>query len=296
MNTFDVEVAVAAGDMLGESCAWSATARRLYWVDGSNALVHSLDPATGNHKTMAIAGVTALGMIAVTCHAAELAVATDAGVGMLDLVSGAVTIRANPEAGRSGIGWNDGKIDSDGCLWVGTCDVTEREPRGSVWMFEDWDRPRLVETGAPVWNGPAFSPDNRTLYLSDSVGRRILAYDKARHAPWLTNARVFASLTEAEGLPDGLTTDADGGVWCAHWDGARVTRFSPEGVRLIAIPMPAQRITSVAFGGTDLATLYVTSARYDLSGDAPGAGHLFAVQPGVAGVAATATCFMGSNL
>lgn len=217
------------------------------------------------------------------------------GVGTLNMTTGAVYVRANPEAGRVGICWNDGKVDPAGRLWVGTYNVDETAPRGSLWMFADWDTPVLVESGIPVWNGPAFSPDGCTMYASDSIGRRILAYSVHMSAPYLTDARIFAEFCSEEGLPDGLTVDTEGCVWCAHWDGARVTRFSPGGERLAVIHCPAPRITSVAFGTVAHDILFITSARYGMSYDdlasCPAAGDVFSVRPGVRGSEPTPLSF-----
>jgi sugar lactone lactonase YvrE len=139
-----------------------------------------------------------------------------------------------------------------------------------------------------VVNGPAFSPDGGVIYVSDSMGRRILAFDVDRGA--LRRRRTFATMSKDEGFPDGLTVDAEGCLWCAHWEGSRVTRFAPTGERLSVIRIPAPLVTSVAFGGSALDTLFVTTARLGLNpGDiarAPQSGSLFAVKPGITGLAA----------
>ena len=159
----------------------------------------------------------------------------------------------------------------------------------SLGLLENNCRPRLIETGMAVVNGPAFTPDGRTMYVCDSAAGRIMAYDiegSAAHS-----RRIFAEMTVAEGLPDGVTVDSEACLWCAHWDGGRVTRFSPAGKRLLTVPIPAPRVTSVAFGGPGLATLFVTTARQGLSADAleqfPASGGLFAIETGICGIAAT---------
>jgi len=180
-------------------------------------------------------------------------------------------------------------VDSSGRLWVGTFDLNETEPRGCLWLLGDGATPQLMESGLAVVNGPAFAPDGSTVYVSDSVGRRILAYELA--ASRLRTRRVLVHFADGEGLPDGLTVDAEGCIWCAHWDGARVTRFSPNGERILTVAIPAPRVTSVAFGGASLDTLFVTTARYGLTEAVlaayPDSGALFEIQTRVRGVAAT---------
>jgi xylono-1,5-lactonase len=211
------------------------------------------------------------------------------GVVLIDLISGLQTPVASPEHGRGGITYNDAKVDPEGRLWQGTCDGDGVEPRGCLWVLENGRRPRLAETGMAVVNGPAFSPDGRMIYVSDSIGRRIIAFNMAGGK--LSHRRTFATMTTDEGLPDGLTVDADGCLWCAHWGGNRVTRFAPSGERLTAVEIPASHVTSVAFGGTGLDTLFITTARYGLSAEQvtrePYSGALFSLRPGVKGLPAT---------
>ena len=278
-------------DILGESASWCARSKRLYWIDGVSTVVRWHEPNTATFGQVAAVGVSAIGMIAPSARDGYLACAVNLGLGMLDLASGQVTIACNPEGARGGIGWNDGKVDPIGRLWVGTHDIAETAPRGALWMLDGWDRVQLIETGVALWNGPAFSPTGDILYVSDSIGRTILAYDVQSSAPWLANARVFVTLTDGDGLPDGLTVDAEGNVWCAHWAGAKVSQYAPSSERLRTIALPATNVTSVAFGDDDLGTLYVTTARYGL--DQPGAsdGALYAVRPGVTGIAATPLAF-----
>ncbi|MEX2202347.1 MAG: SMP-30/gluconolactonase/LRE family protein, partial [Dongiaceae bacterium] len=127
------------------------------------------------------------------------------------------------------------------------------------------------------------------LYFSDTAGRRLLAYDLDPETGALGTARPFATIGEDAGLPDGLTVDAEGFVWCAHYGGGRVTRFAPDGQIDGTIPLPVPFVTSCCFGGGSLETLYITTARSGMDAAAlaatPLSGALFAVEPGVAGIA-----------
>lgn len=283
----EAEVAVATRDILGESACWSRQGGELLWIDGAAPSIQGWHPRTRAHRILATT-TGYLGMIAPTEDADTLVVADRHGVSLLSLDSGERSVLAVPEHGREGIQYNDGKIDPLGRLWVGTCDSSEREPRGCLWLLAPGQPPRLADSGFAVVNGPAFSSTGDVLYLSDSLGRRILAYSVSGET--LKDRRVFATLTAEEGVPDGLTVDAEGCVWCAHWDGGQVCRYSPRGERLLRIALPVPRVTSVAFGDEDLGTLYITTARYGLNESdlerAPLAGQLFRVRPGAVGVPA----------
>lgn len=280
---------IGAADELGESVIWHAARRCVFWIDGLRPAIHQFEPETGILNTRRLEIQLPLGMIASTDHQSTLVLAQPAGVFLLSLDTGAMTPYAHPEAGREGVSYNDGKVDGQGRLWIGTFDLGETEPRGALWLISPDGTPTLADAGFPVVNGPAFSPAGDKMYVSDSVNKRILAYEVRTQAPWLGPRRVLARMTREEGLPDGLTVDSEGCVWCAHWDGGRVTRFSPQGDRLMVVSLPVRRVTSVAFGGALLDTLYITTARYGLEAEelarTPGAGDLYAVKPGVTGVA-----------
>ena len=129
---------------------------------------------------------------------------------------------------------------------------------------------------------PQWSPDDKTMYYTDSHLRVIYAYDFDLPAGEITNRRKFVQVPVTEGFPDGLTVDSEGFVWSAQWDGWRITRYDPDGKAERVIPLPVQRPTSCAFGGPNLAHLYITSARTGLSEidrkEQPFAGDLFRIQ------------------
>jgi sugar lactone lactonase YvrE len=166
-------------------------------------------------------------------------------------------------------------------------DDGERDASG--WLYRlDPDRAwRRMDGPYVCTNGPAFGADGRTIYHTDTVGRTIHAFDLSAGGD-LSRKRVFTRFAEDDGYPDGMTVDADGFVWVCHWGGWRVTRFAPDGRIDRAVRMPVAQVTSCAFGGPDLATLFVTSASIGLDAATraaqPLAGGLFAFQPGVRGL------------
>jgi sugar lactone lactonase YvrE len=281
-------VAVPSEDALGESVFWHAGEQALYWIDFFGPTLHRWDPASGARQKWAIPGSKQVGS-AVPLADGRLLLALDDGLHIFDPARTRISFFADPNGGRPGIGYNDAKIDRAGRYWVGTYDAAEREPRGILYRVDPDGSAHVADSGHMVCNGPAFSPDGHALYFSDTARRRLFAYDLDPATGALGTARPFARIAEDEGLPYGLTVDADGFVWCAHYGGGRVTRFAPDGRsdRTIALPVPF--VTSCCFGGASLETLYITTARSGMDAAAlaaaPASGALFAVEPGVAGIA-----------
>ena len=188
---------------------------------------------------------------------------------------------AHPVADRPGQRLNDGKADPEGRLWFGTMDDAERHASGALWRF-DAGGLQTLDTPYTVTNGPAISPDGQTLYHTDSPARTVYAF--TRHTDGtLSDKRVHLRFGEADGYPDGMTCDTEGGLWIAHWDGGRVTRFRPDGTRDRHIEVPASRVTCCTFGGDDLSRLYVTTAAVGRDNE-PKAGSLFVTEPGLRGM------------
>ena len=280
---------VEARNVLGESVLWSADRQCVYWIDGVGTEIHQWEAQSRRHSVLKVPLDPPIGMIAATSEPNTFVISNTRGLALLNLGTLQLTHLADPEKSRGDIGYNDGKVDPRGRLWAGTFDVNETDPRGCLWLLENGASPRLMDSGMAVVNGPAFSPDGITVYVSDSVGRRILAYDFKEGR--LRNRRVLVEFAVGDGLPDGLTVDAEGCIWCALWDGRKVMRLDPEGQRMLEVTLPAPRVTSVAFGGASLDTLFVTTARYALSPSDlaayPAAGALFEIQTPFQGLAAT---------
>jgi xylono-1,5-lactonase len=278
----------AASNRLGESAIWHAASKQVLWLDLFGAKLFMHDPKSSTTRTLNIDIEGKLGAIVATTHSEVVIISHMQGLSQLNVETGAVTAFTNPERGRDAVMFNDCKCDRFGRLWAGSSHIREEDPRGALWCVMPNGAAFLADTGFVVSNGPAFSLDGSTMYFNDSVGRKTFIYDVSNSDPYPRNRREFIIYTEAEGSPDGLTVDAEGCLWVAHWGGSRVTRFSSEGKRLHTISIPAPHVTTVGFGGEELATLYITSARQELSPEAlntwPESGDLFACVPGVKGV------------
>ena len=158
--------------------------------------------------------------------------------------------------------FNDILADPRGRLYAGTIywGANGMEKPGKLYLVEDGGPVRVVDEGIDLANGLGFSPDDRTLYFADSARRVIYAYDVDPATGDLSRRRVFVQVPRDEGLPDGLTVDREGFVWCAQWYGAQVVRYDPDGKVERRIAMPVRQVSSVIFGGEDLTDLYITTA------------------------------------
>ena len=285
--TPDIRVVVPASNQIGESPVWSIREQALYWVDVEGKLVQRIDPASGDIKRWTMPEVTScIGLR----RRGGLVAGTRTGFVFLDTASGSVTPITHPEAGMPGNRFNDGKVDRAGRFWAGSKNIANNaQTTGSVYRLDPNLQAHRIDRDISCVNGIAWAPDNRTMYLCDTWLRRVYAYDFDPAAGSAHNRRVFAQLTSEDGYPDGLTVDAEGFLWNAHYDGWRITRYAPDGRIDRVVRVPVQQPTSVMFGGADLRTLFVTSAKLRLPAEArerqAGAGHVFAFEPGVAGLA-----------
>ncbi|WP_205648881.1 SMP-30/gluconolactonase/LRE family protein [Acuticoccus kandeliae] len=284
----DVSVAIPSSAFLGEGPHWDSRTGELIWVDILAPAVIRGDVATGTAKVLPVDDIVG---VAVPRAKGGFLLATQNGIKTFDPETGVSTLFADPEADRPGNRFNDGKCDRRGRFWVGSLALNTTPDRGALWRVDSDGSAVRMDDRIHVSNGLGWSPDDRTFYFTDSGRRTIYAYDFDIAAGTVANRRIFAEITEASGTPDGLTVDAEGFVWCAHWDGWCVTRYDPDGKVERVIDLPVPRPTSCVFGGADLSTLYVTTARIRLSAgelkEAPLSGSVFAIHTNIKGLPET---------
>jgi sugar lactone lactonase YvrE len=276
-QTVEVDVAVRSRDAVGEGPHWDAERGALLRVDIRAGQVITWSPGT-DPETRTDAG-----------GAASLVVPDDDGG--LVVAGGSTVTRWHADGRRSEIcridpdtpstTTNDGKCDQRGRLWIGTYD-RDGGALATLHVVDLDGSVRLAESGLSSSNGLAWNADSTALYLVDTPRRVIWRYDFDLDAGRLRSREVFVRIPDDDGLPDGLATDTDGGVWVALFRGGAVHRYGADGARTDVVPMPVTYPTSLAFGGDDLGTLYVTSSSAHL--DEPLAGSVFAFLPGRAGV------------
>jgi len=258
--------------VIGEGLLWNPDENTLYWVDiPSKCIYRRHIDSLHIERFPCEAQVACLGL----CDDGRLIVGTDQGLAFW-MPGEPLHFIGDPEVDKPGTRFNDGAVGPDGCFWAGT---TSEDATARLYRFCIDGKIRAVVDGLTLSNGLDWSPDRATFYLTDTRRGLILAYDYAPGA--ISNRRVFVNVPQYQGKPDGLTVDAEGGVWSAHWGGSCVTRYTPDGRVDRVIAVPPQCPTSVAFGGPDLQTLFIASA--SITSQTGNAGSIFAVQPGVGG-------------
>lgn len=271
--------------VLGEGPVWNARDRCLYWVDADQRKLLRLDPASGGFESTALA--RAPGSYAF-CADGRLLMASRNELALLALSTGGKEVVATPGIDHAVERFNDGACDRRGRFWVGTMDKRMTEPVGSLYRVDPDLGVRRMTSGHAISNGIAFSPDDRWMYHTESRSRRIVRHAFDIDAGTIAHGEPFLELGEAAGNPDGCTIDEEGCLWIAQLGAGCVSRFDPGGRRIASIALPVSRPTSVAFGGENLATLFITTMQHGLT-DAqrerePLAGCLFAARPGVRGL------------
>jgi L-arabinonolactonase len=281
-----VEIACVAHtmDVLGEVPRWHPAERVLYWIDAFRPAVHRLDPV--GRQLESFTPPEKLGSFA-PCQGGGLLIAGRGGLARYDPASGTLDRIADPENGGAMNILNDGRCDRNGRFWVGSMSKTMEHSSGRLYRLEQ-GRIETVDDGIWVANGMCWSPDDRLMYFADSHVKTLFVYDFNLAAGKIGPRRIFATMDDRPGVPDGSSVDAEGFVWNAVFDGGCLVRYAPDGRIDRTVPLPVSRPTACAFGGADLATLYVTTARFRLAPDKLAAethaGGLLALDVGVKGL------------
>lgn len=274
-----VECVLDAKAILGEGAVWDVAEQALYWVDIEGGRVHRFDPSDGSDALYEIG--ERVGCLTLR-EGGGAVLGTQSGLFGYDFTTRQATRLAAPEADRPDNRFNDAATDPRGRWWIGSVGMMRpQRPEAAFYRLDpDHTVTRWLD-GVYTTNGLAFSPDGRTMYLSDSFPevRMVWAcdYDLDTGAP--TDRRPFFDTRQVAGRPDGATVDADGCYWMAGVGGWQLVRLTPRGEVDMIVEMPVERPSRPMFGGAELATLYVTTIREGISDgtDQPQAGGLFAV-------------------
>ncbi|WP_294395511.1 SMP-30/gluconolactonase/LRE family protein [uncultured Sphingomonas sp.] len=269
---------------LGEGPVWVKREQALYFVDIKNHRVHRFDPQSGEQRSWT--APCQVGWVLPAEDGTFLA-GLQHGLARFDPANGMFAVIATPEASMPGNRLNDATVDADGRVHFGSMDDGEEATTGRLYRL---DGGAVQDSGLDpvcITNGPAISPDGRTLYHTDTLGRVIHAVPLNEDGS-CGEPRVFATVDAADGWPDGSVCDAEGHVWIGLWGGWRARRYAPDGRIVGEVRFPCANITKIAFGGADLRTAYATTARKGLDAAEleaqPLAGNLFAFDAGVAGL------------
>lgn len=286
MRRKDPELALPAKADLGEGPWWDEQNQDLLWVDIFAGEIHRFHPADGSDSSFNVG--QPVGMVAGR-RSGGLVCAVRDGIGLIEPGEEVITLAAAIEASHRENRMNDGACDSAGRLWAGTMATDLSPGAGALYRIGHDLSVDKVIGDVSISNGLDWSPDGSTFYFIDSPARRIDAYDFDAGSGEISNHRSLAELPHPVATPDGMAVDADGTLWVAMWDGGCIRRYSPAGRLLETIELPVSRVTSLAFGGSNLDQLFITTARHGLSkqrlASEPLAGTIFCLDAGVTGLA-----------
>lgn len=275
------------GALLGEGPVWVGRDDALWFTDIKGCTIHRLDPATGGKASWKAPGQCGF---ALPIASGGFVAGLKQGLHRFDEQSGSFTPILDPEPALPNNRLNDGVVDPHGQLWFGTMDDDEASATGMIYRLGSNGSAEAMSPPCTVTNGPAFSPDGRTLYHTDTLGGVIYACTLASDGS-IAQREIFTTIPGEEGYPDGPMVDAEGCIWTGLYAGWSVRRYSPKGELLETIRFPVANVTKVAFGGAGLTTMFATTAAQQLSpqerAQQPLAGDLFALEvdvPGLPGV------------
>ncbi len=265
-------------DELGEGPLWSARHNAVFWVDILSRLLYRYSLADNSVRSWSLP--ERIGWVIERRERAGFIAGLQSGFHELELEPFAVRSILDPEPQLPGNRLNDAKADRHGRIWAGTMDAAIVETTGSLYCLRPDFSVRRVDEGYKVTNGPTFNMAQDVMYHTDTEAKTIYRFDLSPQGE-LSNKRAWLKFPDGQGSPDGMTTDAEGFVWIAHWGGSRISRWSPDAVLDREIRLPAPQITSISFAGPNLDRMFVTSAAKGLDrGKQLYAGALFEVDAG----------------
>ena len=266
--------------IIGENPLWHPIENQLYWLDIPNGRLFRYNPRTGEHENFythgeEVSGFTFQpdGSLLLFMSRGAIAIWKDSKLtSVIDEIEGELESR-----------FNDVIADPVGRVFCGT--MPQESQPGKLYRLDLDGSITEILDGITCSNGLGFTPDLKQLYYTDSMKHEIYLFDYNQGTGSISNQRVFVTIPENDGVPDGMTVDAEGYIWSAHWDGGCLVRFDPFGNEERRIEFPAKKVSSLSFGGEDLTDIYVTTAGGDnKSEEGAGAGALFRLNLGIQGV------------
>lgn len=273
---------IEVSNTLGEGVQWNARDRSVWWTDIQACKLYRLQ--WPSRELEVFDTPERLCAFAFTDRENCIVAAFESGFALYDYQRGEILWQKMLLPENSGMRFNDGRIDRQGRFWAGTMvedDTRCAEGSAGLFRLEADGTVKTMERDIQISNGCSWSPDGNHFYFADSPRRNIYRYDFDAATGEIANRRLFAR-TMINRYPDGATVDMEGHLWSAHWRGARVERYSPDGRSAGAVTLPVSQPTCAAFGGEEMDLLFVTSARDSLPewtlGREPLAGNLFVLQ------------------
>lgn len=286
IKTNKVTIAYQVDAALGEGAIWNHETNELFWIDIEGKSLNMLDPKTKQNRSFSTA--SHIGTV-VPKNKDEALVALVDGIYAMNLNTGQTEVFADMKDVLTGCRLNDGKCDPAGRLWVGSMNWQQEKGKADLFMIQNDRSVTTKIDSVTISNGIVWTKDKKTMYYIDTPTSQIKAYDYDNATGNISNGRVAVEVSTDLGFPDGMTIDAEDMVWVGMWNGNAVIRFNPKTGKLLQkIEVPAHNVTSCAFGGDNLETLFITTAKLDMTNEEhkkyPFAGSVFKVNPGVKGV------------
>lgn len=280
------ELVLDARAKLGEGALWDEHTQQLYWVDILGSQLHRYTPATDTDEVFSVG--QHVGTV-VLRESGGVMLAVKDGFARFDLDTETLDIITNPEKDIDGNRFNDGKADPAGRFWAGTMAYNALPYAGSLYCLEVDGTVSKKESDVTISNGIVWTSDHKTMYYIDTTPKVITAFDYDKATGNISNGRIVVKVPDDMGSPDGMAIDSKGQLWVAHWGYGAVVCWCPKtGEKMTEISVPASQVTACAFGGEDFKTLYITTARNNLSAEQlqkePFAGGLFLAQTDVVGL------------
>lgn len=270
---------------LGEGPVWDFKRQSLFWVDIEGYGLYHYDPSSGSNKDWVFEEMIGA---AIPMKNGNLLLAMEKGLASFNLETEQLTKLGVLENSNTAIRFNDGKVGPNGNFWIGTMEKNCAPKAGNFYRVESDLNSTLQIQNTTVSNGMAWTSDKKTFYYIDSPTYEIRAFDLDLESGCISNPKTVVEVPEDYGSPDGMSIDSENMLWVAHWGGNCVRRWNPRtGKVLQKIKVPAPHVTSCCFGGKDLKTLYITTARSGLDKkqleEFPLSGGLFIYEADVKG-------------
>jgi len=278
-----LDLAIHGQALLGEGPRWDAEAGRLLWVDIEAGVLHVSDPKRGDDRAIPLgARVSAVA----PTRGGDVLVALPDRLAVVDLADESVRTLAEIPHGKE-MRLNDGACDPAGRFWVGSMALDVAPGVASLYRYSCNGGVEGVLSDVTLSNGLGWTPDGQGMYFIDSLAYRVDLFDFDVATGAISRRRPFVSIDAADGIPDGLAVDDDGGVWVALYGGGAVRRYGADGTLDRVLVVPADNVTACCFGGNDGRSLYVTTASVGLTADErrrqPLAGSVFVADVGLSG-------------
>ncbi len=272
---------------LGEGSFWNYNTQELYWVDIQGKTLHIYNPKTKSNKSITVPSM--IGTVVPSTQSNKAIIALQDGIYSIDTNTGDLQLLSDVEQAITTNRFNDGKCDPSGRFWVGSIAFNETPLAAKLYMLDNNQNAILKKDSVTISNGIVWTKDKTTMYYIDTPTSEIKAYDYNDATGAISNERVAVKVSDTLGYPDGMTIDEHDNLWVGLWNGSAVGCFNPKTGNLISkIEVPALNVTSCAFGGKNLDTLYITTATKDMDTEQlkqfPLAGSIFKAVPGVKGV------------